>query len=113
MAVIAARHALERANVDRAEVDLPSLEGQLTALHHQDPDIAVHLNADQAVNYGLVAKAMSAVDRAGVTKLSVLTANESAHEPASSSHLVTATRVSRATDSALRSRSGDVTVCAV
>ena len=40
--------------IDRAEVDLPSLEGQLTALHHQDPDIAVHLNADQAVNYGLV-----------------------------------------------------------
>jgi biopolymer transport protein TolR len=62
--------------IDRAEVDLSALEGQLTSLHRADPDIAVHLNADQAVNYGLVAKAMSAVDRAGVTKLSVLTANE-------------------------------------
>lgn len=62
--------------VDRAEVDLAALETQLTTLHRADPEIAVHLNADQAVNYGLVAKAMSAVDRAGVTKLSVLTASE-------------------------------------
>jgi biopolymer transport protein ExbD len=62
--------------LDRAEVTLPSLEDQLTTLHRADPDLAVHLNADQAVNYGLVAKAMSAVDRAGVSKLSVLTANE-------------------------------------
>jgi biopolymer transport protein TolR len=62
--------------VDRGEVDLAALEGQLTTLHRADPDIAVHLSADQAVHYGLVAKAMSAVDRAGVTKLSVLTANE-------------------------------------
>ena len=36
----------------------------------------MHLNADRAVNYGLVAKAMTAVDRAGITKLSVLTVNE-------------------------------------
>lgn len=62
--------------VDRGETSLAQLEDQLTALHRADPDIAVHLSADQAVNYGLVAKAMSAVDRAGVTKLSVLTANE-------------------------------------
>jgi len=62
--------------VDRSPVDLQALESQLTDLHRAAPDIAVHLNADQAVNYGLVAKAMSAVDRAGVTKLSVLTASE-------------------------------------
>ena len=62
--------------LDKAEVDLASLEGRLGDLHRADPELAVHLNADQAVNYGLVAKAMSAVDRAGVTKLSVLTANE-------------------------------------
>jgi biopolymer transport protein ExbD len=34
------------------------------------------LNADQAVNYGLVAKVISSVDRAGVKRLSVLTAGE-------------------------------------
>jgi biopolymer transport protein ExbD len=62
--------------LDRSEVTLAGLESQLTTLHRADPELAVHLNADQAVNYGLVAKAMSAVDRAGVSKLSVLTAGE-------------------------------------
>jgi biopolymer transport protein TolR len=62
--------------LDKSEVTLTALEDQLGVLHRADADLAVHLNADQAVNYGLVAKAMSAVDRAGVTKLSVLTANE-------------------------------------
>jgi biopolymer transport protein TolR len=62
--------------VDRGETSLVQLEDQLTALHRADPDIAVHLSADEGCNYGVVAKAMSAVDRAGVTKLSVLTANE-------------------------------------
>jgi biopolymer transport protein ExbD len=68
--------ALGNLYIDRSQVDLHGLEAQLTELHRAEPDVAVHLNADQAVNYGLVAKAMSAVDRAGVTKLSVLTANE-------------------------------------
>jgi biopolymer transport protein TolR len=62
--------------IDRGEVDLAALEGQLSTLHRADPDLAVHLSADEAASYGVVAKAMSAVDRAGVTKLSVLTANE-------------------------------------
>jgi biopolymer transport protein TolR len=68
--------ALGKVYLDKSEVDLTALEAQLDALHRADPDIAVHLNADQAVNYGLVAKAMSAVDRSGITKLSVLTAGE-------------------------------------
>jgi biopolymer transport protein TolR len=62
--------------VDTSELDLASLEDKLKTLRRTDPDLSVHLNADQAVNYGLVAKVMSSVDRAGVTKLSVLTANE-------------------------------------
>ena len=39
-------------------------------------DVIVHLNADRAVSYGVVAKTMTAVDRAGITKLSVLTVSE-------------------------------------
>jgi biopolymer transport protein ExbD len=39
------------------------------------PDLIVHLSADEASNYGVVAKTMSAIDRAGITKLSVLTIN--------------------------------------
>lgn len=62
--------------LDRAETDLPALGVGLKTLHDSQPDIAVHLNADRAVNYGLVAKVMSTIDRAGITKLSVLTSNE-------------------------------------
>jgi biopolymer transport protein TolR len=62
--------------LDRAETDLVALGTGLKSLHDRDPDLAVHLNADRSVNYGLVAKVMSTVDRAGITKLSVLTSNE-------------------------------------
>jgi biopolymer transport protein TolR len=62
--------------VDRAEVGLAGLETELKARRAGHPDLAVHLSADGASNYGLVAKVMSSVDRAGVTKLSVLTLNE-------------------------------------
>jgi biopolymer transport protein TolR len=62
--------------IDRKEVGLPQLEPRLKALHAAYKDVIVHLNADRAVSYGLVAKAMTAVDRAGITKLSVLTVSE-------------------------------------
>ena len=62
--------------LDRTEIDLAALGTGLKALHDREPDIAVHLNADRAVNYGLVAKVMSTIDRAGITKLSVLTSSE-------------------------------------
>jgi len=62
--------------IDRQPVGLAALEPQLKSLHAAHSDLIVHLNADRAVNYGLVAKAMTAVDRAGITKLSVLTVNE-------------------------------------
>jgi len=65
--------------LDSAEVPLPRLEDQLRALKGRataGQELAVHLNADQSVNYGVVAKVMSAVDRAGVNQLSVLTVAE-------------------------------------
>jgi len=62
--------------LDRTELDLAALGTGLKTLHDREPDIAVHLNADRSVNYGLVAKVMSTIDRAGITKLSVLTSNE-------------------------------------
>jgi biopolymer transport protein TolR len=62
--------------LDRTETDLAALGQGLKSLHDREPDIAVHLNADRTVNYGLVAKVMSTIDRAGITKLSVLTSNE-------------------------------------
>lgn len=62
--------------LDRQEIDLGRVEPELRALKRAYPELVVHLNADREVSYGLVAKAMSAVDRAGITKLSVLTVSE-------------------------------------
>lgn len=62
--------------IDRSEVRLEALEGELKKLHASNPEISVQLNADQAVNYGIVAKAISSIDRAGVKRLSVMTAGE-------------------------------------
>lgn len=62
--------------LDHAEVPLARLEGDLREAKRGVKDLAVHLNADTGVNYGIVAKVMSAVDRAGVNQLSVLTVTE-------------------------------------
>lgn len=62
--------------LDRRELPLAKLEPELKSLKQAYPNIIVHLNADRAVDFGLVANAMSAVDRAGITKLSVLTVSE-------------------------------------
>jgi biopolymer transport protein ExbD len=62
--------------IDKREIDLVAVEPELRGLKAAYPELIVHLNADRDVKYGLVAKTMSAVDRAGVTKLSVLTATE-------------------------------------
>jgi biopolymer transport protein ExbD len=68
--------AQSRIFVDKTQVELPRLEGELKSLQAASTELSVHLNADQAVNYGLVAKVISSVDRAGVKRLSVLTAGE-------------------------------------
>jgi biopolymer transport protein ExbD len=65
--------------VDRAPIALAQLESHLAALKAAvlpGQELAVHLNADEAVHYGVVAKVVSAVDRAGVNQLSVLTLAE-------------------------------------
>jgi biopolymer transport protein TolR len=62
--------------VDKAPVALASLEPQLKRTRARSPDLAVHLSADESSNYGLVAKVMSAINRAGVSKLSVLSISE-------------------------------------
>jgi biopolymer transport protein TolR len=62
--------------IDRVSVELSALQRELQAANEHDRDLSVHLNADEGVNYGLVAKVISAADRAGVSRLSVLTAGE-------------------------------------
>ena len=62
--------------VDKREILIAQVEPELKTLRAAHPQLAVSLNADKSVNYGLVAKAMTAVDRAGITRLSVLTIGE-------------------------------------
>lgn len=59
--------------VDRSEVPLGDLEGRLKQIKAERQELAIHLNADQGVNYGQVAKVLALVDRAGVSRLSVMT----------------------------------------
>ena len=62
--------------IDKREIELATIESELKGLKAAYPELIVHLNADKDINYGLVAKTMSSVDRAGITRLSVLTASE-------------------------------------
>ena len=59
-------------NKDEIQPDL--LEFNLQAAKAKDPDVRVQLQADDGVNYGEVARAMASIERAGITKLSVITA---------------------------------------
>lgn len=60
--------------IDKREVALESLEPELRALLKANPELALSLQADETVPYKPVAKAMAAISRSGVSKLSVLTA---------------------------------------
>jgi biopolymer transport protein ExbD/biopolymer transport protein TolR len=59
--------------VDREPIGLDSLEGKLKLLRAAQPDVSVHLSSDEAVNYGSVAKVMALIERAGITRVAVLT----------------------------------------
>jgi biopolymer transport protein ExbD len=62
--------------VDKTKIELSALEPRLKSVRARDPELAVHLSADESSNYGLVAKVMAAINRAGVAKLSVLSVGE-------------------------------------
>ena len=59
--------------IDKQEYGVDAVENELKNRKATDPELALNLNADDAVQYGIVAKVMSSIERAGVTKLSVLT----------------------------------------
>ena len=60
--------------LDKTEIALEAFENELLARKAADPEIALNLNADDAVQYGTVAKVMASIERSGITKLAVLTA---------------------------------------
>jgi biopolymer transport protein ExbD len=56
--------------------DTAALEAALQTELAHDPEIAVHLYADQAVNYGKVAEIMAAAQHAGITKMGFVTVEQ-------------------------------------
>lgn len=60
--------------INRDEVQPDVLEFNLKSAKAKDPEVRVQLQADNGVNYGEVARAMASIERAGITKLSVITA---------------------------------------
>ncbi|AIS18074.1 biopolymer transporter ExbD [Pseudomonas rhizosphaerae] len=59
-------------NKDEIQPDL--LQTNLQSARQKDPDVRVQLQADDGVNYGEVARAMASIEKAGITKLAVITA---------------------------------------
>ena len=59
-------------NKDEIQPDL--LQANLEAAKAKDAELRVQLQADDKGDYGAVAKAMASIERAGITKLAVITA---------------------------------------
>jgi biopolymer transport protein ExbD len=60
--------------LDKKPVTLEALEAELKALQSANPDLSLHLQGDEEAPYKSVAKAMATIERAGVTKVAVITA---------------------------------------
>ena len=56
--------------------DLATLETALKAELAKDPEIAVHLYADQSVVYAKIAEIMATVQHAGITKIAFVTVEQ-------------------------------------
>ncbi len=59
--------------IDEAEIALATFEAELLKRKADNPGLALNLNADDGVQYGIVAKVMASIERSGISKLSVLT----------------------------------------
>lgn len=62
-----------KAYIDVTQLELPQLEAELKSRQASNPNQVYHLSSDEAVKYGSVAKVMAVIERAGITKLAVLT----------------------------------------
>jgi biopolymer transport protein ExbD len=60
--------------INKDEIDATLLQSNLQAAKTADAELRVQLQADDGVNYGEVARAMAAIEKAGITKLAVITA---------------------------------------
>ena len=63
-----------KAFLGRDGIELPALESRLKAELAKTPELSVQLRADAGVPYGRITEVMAAVSRAGIAKLSFVTA---------------------------------------
>ncbi|RYY76473.1 MAG: biopolymer transporter ExbD [Gammaproteobacteria bacterium] len=62
--------------IDKEGYPLPEIEGELIKRKADNPEIRLNLNADEKVNYGVIAKVMAAIERAGIERLSFISEHE-------------------------------------
>jgi biopolymer transport protein ExbD len=62
--------------LDSSIVARDSLERELQSLKQGNPNVSLHLRADERVPYGPVAKVLAAIEHVGISKMSILTDNE-------------------------------------
>jgi biopolymer transport protein TolR len=62
--------------LDHVTYSLPQLSQKLVTLEIAKPNLQVMVQADQAVNYGVVAKVMAAVKKAKINRVGLVTAPE-------------------------------------
>lgn len=62
--------------LNNTEITRADLERQLQSLASANPNLSVHLRADERVLYGPVAKVMAAIEHAGVARVAILTDSE-------------------------------------
>ena len=60
--------------INKEQIQPDQLESNLKTARSKDTELRVQLQADDGVNYGEVARAMAAIERAGISKLAVITA---------------------------------------
>lgn len=75
-AVTVSVNATGKVFLDTRELSIPDVESELKQRKQGNADLGVHLEADSTVSYGIVAKVMAAIERAGISKLAVMTAPE-------------------------------------
>ena len=62
--------------LDNVEIAKDDFAKELIARKAANPNLSLHLRADERVPYGPVAKVMAAIEHAGVSRVSVLTDGE-------------------------------------
>ena len=59
--------------LDKQVYEITAVEAELISRKSADPEIRLNINADEKAEYGVVAKILAAIERAGIDRLSFIT----------------------------------------